>query len=163
MVRGCRNLLTVATVWMTAVSMAIASIPRVECACPNGRPKAFRLSSVRNQIACCRMKTQPQSGGTSSCRCCDVMAPNEGVEDPISSASSNAPSVQRKGCVKSVVAPEVANVEECRQIDQAPDLLILSCAEPAVCEIQPHYVTYRFPIRRPPAPELIILLQHFRN
>lgn len=163
MFHGFRNLMTIATVWMTVVSMAIAIVPRVDCVCSNGRTKNFCLSSMQHHSACCCGRTgHLEPGETPSC-CRNVSAPNGDSGDPISPDSSTSPSVQRKCCVKTMVAPELASLEECQQLAQASDVFILSSLEPVVYSFQSRNDQYRFPTTRPPVPDLIILLQQFRN
>lgn len=163
MIRGIRNLFAVFTVWTMVVSMALATVPRVDCICPNGRTKIFCLSSTLNLSSCCQ--SAPTRGSVCGC-CCGDRCQTCQVEDDgiLRSSPTKDPTIQRKGCVKTIVAQQPANSDECQEVPNQVSAFSYDVSEGLTSERAiPTWLEDRFPPTRPPSSDLVILLQQFRN
>lgn len=162
----------VSVVWWTAASTLFASLPHIECRCPDGRLKVICLLSFVAPAACC-------SPGESTpdeeppYECCGSM-PDQG---PISGNAHEAcgrdrdlprgPShLQPSGCRKQLVQPGLgilSYTDATETRDAGPALL-------GVHVLSPHAASLPLPLgmdarlcrshfRVPP--DLIVVLQHF--
>lgn len=82
MIASGQRLLSVACVWLTAISTLLASFPRFECECPNGQKKVICLGFLTSSGCCC--------GGNSGCGtgpCC-----GGGTSSPLPDAAESTES-----------------------------------------------------------------------
>jgi hypothetical protein len=117
--QSCR-ILSAACVWLTAVMTVIAGLPHFECRCPGGRLKPFCLGTPSHTHACCCC-----GGGPCCCRSAAVAGPAAEepagpsccarIDEPSAPQQVSAgrpPSVQPKGCVRTLAADQQALTSE---------------------------------------------------
>jgi hypothetical protein len=167
MFRKLRHLAIVSVVWLTATSVALATFPRVDCVCPNGRTKVFCLDA---QFGWC-FRAADKAAEAPRRSCC-----HKGVEQPTpeelvsfaTGSSTDGESIKRTGCTKIFVAPALTSATSpqnqfSQEIAQAWSLWL----DHDVATHSPGIVAVRFdafvPHSRPPSVDLTILLQQFRN
>lgn len=160
------SMLAVPTVWVTAVALTLASVPRIDCVCPNGRTKVFCLSSVFGRPGNCQITPQPNR--SSPCGCCSHGNSQTTAceETTYSQSSSDSPSVHRRGCVKTFVSAELAPAEPTTDhaIEQATaPLSLVLVADSLELKVGLGCAESHFPSARPPSVDRVILHQQFRN
>jgi hypothetical protein len=104
-------------VWLTQSTTAFASLPHVECVCPDGTKKPFCfVSFLGDSHCCCRQACCPSIESVTSEKqpsCCSctkakiAAVPRSAVPEPVPSSRTASksvtkqPGVQQRGCQKS--------------------------------------------------------------
>ncbi len=166
-------------VWLTAASTLFASMPHIECRCPDGRLKLICLTSLIAPSACCCNttccdETKPVPEAPSQGCCCKrraakpAVAPAPHAGDPESEAPAGTPQAKRDGCTKRLVQPGLAVITYTEIISTTPlDSALLDLhAPPAPGTTVPagtvQATSFDSLFHHAPAPpDLVIVLQHF--
>lgn len=165
------SLMFVSTVWLTTASLALASSPRVDCVCPNGRTKAYCLGDLFGLEACCSSQhcnEPPSNSSTRSCCRRKASAKKTRAATPVQcSIPAGARIIQQKGCAKIFVAPTIAAAEtpQCYDSEKCGSVSQIDAID---CDAAPGNVLghgfcrqVHFPTTRPPTHSRSILLQRF--
>jgi hypothetical protein len=158
MTRTLRQTALVGAIWLTAASTLFASLPHIECRCPDGTIKLICLASLVDPARCCA-KAKPA--------CCRKHAPAQPAPDA-STPSDGTAQLKRTGCTRQIVQPGVqalayTEVSSDKHSDQPPvDLLTPSLSgtvqgAPSLNSI----LRCRCACHAPAPPDLVIVLQHF--
>lgn len=99
-----RRLFLVCLVWLTAVTTLVAGLPQVQCRCPDGRIKAFCLSSLVGKNCChddhcCAMAPDDEPATTCCC--------SQKIE-----ADATALRLEAPACSKTLVEPSIYALAE---------------------------------------------------
>lgn len=163
MKRAFGKTLATGIVWLTAASTLFASLPHIECRCPDGRLKVFCFASLLAPAAdCCESACceQPAPEASEEPTCCCKPA------QPASSHDHASPEGQlkRNGCTKQLVQPDLGGVSYtgATQLKKAELATIDLCATSPSAPLAPVSAIIRAHSDHSPAPpNLVILLQHF--
>jgi hypothetical protein len=173
--RLLRHYLRGALVWMTAVSVLLAGIPRYQCLCPDGSLKLFCLGWAPGKDGCCSGACCPAPGrqggdraarktpakpAKKACCCChDQRSPDDQGAD-------TQPRLASSGCQKTVVPADFVAAPAAHRV--APERFVVAPCLPAphqpLAPLFPNAGRRPFAWagdRAPPPTDLIITLQHF--
>jgi len=160
----------VPTVWLTVASMTLASVPRMDCICPNGRTKIFCIGTRFDSPECSEPTSDEGSEQQSHGCCCKRVKPAQVQACQFSTQpSTGGPSVQRNGCTKTFVAPTISSATFSEDdLARSDDLSVsVDHTAPVIIALnvrnQLNLALSQFPITRPPTTDLSILFQHFSN
>jgi hypothetical protein len=153
----------VSLIWLTAASTLFASLPHIECRCPDGHLKAICFASVISpESDCC---SEPRDEEATECTgCCGQKTPRAHAAD---STPDSAGQVKQRGCNKQLIQPGLAfasyiDVPTIKLAKTAPLDLHVSATTGANLVVLPQASCSRPDSQHaPPPPDLLILLQHF--
>lgn len=119
MVARLRNSLLAWVVWSTATSLALATFPRIDCICPDGRTKSFCLNAYFGTAEC--SLAIPKAAGCRKSSCCQENVTVKQQESRLpKDGTQGLQARQRTGCTKVFVAPEITSATSSQEHAHPP-------------------------------------------
>jgi hypothetical protein len=148
----------VAIVWLTAVSTLLASLPHIECRCPDGRVKVLCVTALVDPATDCRAELP-----TELAPCCCQKKPSKLADEsrPVEEATHQT-QIKPTGCTRQLVTPDpqvIAYTEV--PTGQHLEVVQLGSPLPALTVVGPSRSAQPVWFSLPSPPDLIIALQHF--
>jgi len=161
MTQPLRHLFVTGTVWLTAASTLFASLPHIECRCPNGNLKLICLLSLVAP-SCCDQECCEAAPAPEAVCCCKHAAPAKRASAPI---ADGAAQVKRNGCSRQLVQPGLSVLTYTEAASTTHhDVVMAVLPIPSVTEAPvaaPAASFASLSSHSPAPPDLVIVLQHF--